>query len=327
MLVCPVCNYSNNSEAEECKNCYWFIQIDINKVGLNVENSIQKKWLAKLIGKLQEKRNIIKSLKADKINSLANNDFINRLHKIETQQKQDNKEIKSLEEKFTELKCLLNSKNTSSDVEIKAIDNFVLLEDTPTSSVIENSFDDFDIRNISSMESSDNNSIFSIGSDRNTSNNFNLTDEPQESSLYNEKSDRESSENLNSQEDTEPEVNSNTNYQSFYRLIRNGELEFTKVSVPQETTEKIRGGTQSELEFVNDRKGKYWIVNWQNIYCLIPKEKTYINQYQYGNFQRVFDCQNYQETHLDFEVLEPATVFKSDGETWNLERKGKIKFI
>jgi hypothetical protein len=91
--------------------------------------------------------------------------------------------------------------------------------------------------------------------------------------------------------------------------------------------EKMRGGTQSELTFVNDRKGNYWIVNWQEVYCLIPKEKTYINQYQYGNFQRIFECQQYQENYSDFEVIEPATVFKCDTETWQLERKGKIKFI
>ncbi len=154
---------------------------------------------------------------------------------------------------------------------------------------------------------------------------------PQESSLYNslynETGDRESSENIDTQEDTEPEVNSNGSYQSFYRLVKNGELEVTKVTIPQETMEKMRGGTLSELRFSNARKGNLWIINWHDVYCLIPQENININQYQYGNFQRVFDCQNYQETYSDFEVIEPATVFNCDGNSWQLERKGKIRFI
>ena len=91
--------------------------------------------------------------------------------------------------------------------------------------------------------------------------------------------------------------------------------------------EKIKGGTQSELKFVSDRKGNYWIINWQGVYCLIPKENLNINPYQYGNFQRVFNCQNYQEAYKDFELVEPATVINCDTETWRLEKKGKIKFI
>ena len=91
--------------------------------------------------------------------------------------------------------------------------------------------------------------------------------------------------------------------------------------------EKMRGGTLSKLEFSNDRRGNYLIINWQDVYCLIPKEKLNINPYQYGNFQRVFNCQDYQETYRDFEVIEPATVVSCDRELWQLETKGEIKFI
>lgn len=145
-------------------------------------------------------------------------------------------------------------------------------------------------------------------------------------SLFTQESDSSFFDNSNNQEDIKSENNLNGSYQSFYRLIKNGELEVSEVKVSQETMEKIRGGTQSELDFVNDQKGNFWIVNWHDVYCLIPKEKTYINPYQYGNFQRIFNCQNYQETYTDLEVIEPATVLKSDGETWQLERKGKINF-
>lgn len=186
-------------------------------------------------------------------------------------------------------------------------------------------------------------------SDRNVNNDPNSINEPQEGSLYNETGDlyennlenmnnddlgdssdiigdRESSENFQTQQYIESQVNSNGSYHSFYSLIKKGELEVIKVTVPQETVEKIRGGTNSELKFVNDRKGNYWIVNWKEFYCLIPKEKTYINQYQHGNFQRIFECKNYYEDYSEFKLIKPATVIKNNDETWQLDTKGKIEF-
>jgi hypothetical protein len=177
------------------------------------------------------------------------------------------------------------------------------------------------------VNSFDNYNQASIESDRNVNNNFNLTNESQEGSLYDETGDRQFFDKSNNQQDIKPKINLNNSYQSFYHLIKNGELEVTKVAVPQETMEKMRNDTQSEFKFLNDQKGNYWIVNWYDVYCLIPKENTNINQYQYGNFQRIFDCQNYQETYREFEVIEPAIVFNCNDETWQLERKGKIKFI
>ena len=161
----------------------------------------------------------------------------------------------------------------------------------------------------------------------NVNNGYERNFELQEGSLYDKTGDRESPEIIGTKVDTKPEANSNGSYHSFYRLIRDGKLEVTQVAVLQETMEKIRSGTLSKLQFSNDKKGNFWIINWHNVHCLIPKKKININQYQYGNFQRIFNCQDYQETYSDFEVIEPAIVFNCDGETWQLSRKGKIKFI
>lgn len=102
---------------------------------------------------------------------------------------------------------------------------------------------------------------------------------------------------------TDTEVNLSDSYQSFYHLIEHGKLEITKVTIPQETIKQARSGTQSELKFVEDKKGNYWIIHWQGVYCLIPKEKNIINQYQYGNFQKVFNCQNYHKNYSKLEII------------------------
>lgn len=170
-------------------------------------------------------------------------------------------------------------------------------------------------------------SLYSLESDRNTNIDSNLIDKPQEGSLYEQAGDHKSYKTNNDIENNVPDNAHNGSYQNFYRLIKRGELEVTKVSIPQETIEQARSGTQSELKFAEDKKGNYWIVDWQGVYCLIPKEKNLINQYQYANFQRVFNCQDYYEDYSKIEIIEPATVANYDGEHWRLERKGKIKFI
>ena len=174
---------------------------------------------------------------------------------------------------------------------------------------------------------SEESSLCGSKSDRNISIDPNPIEEPQAGSLYASSGEGKSFETQSDRENNEPDNNHNGNYQSFYRLIKRGKLEVIKVTIPQETLEKARSGTQSELKFVEDKKGNYWIIDWQGVYCLIPKEKNLINQYQYANFQRVFNCQDYYEDYSKIEIIEPATVANYDGEHWRLERKGKIKFI
>ena len=117
------------------------------------------------------------------------------------------------------------------------------------------------------------NDINNLAGDRNFNNNSELINEP-EDSLYKGTSDRKSYTTANSQNNNQSNAISNSNYQSFYSLIKRGEIESIEVKVPQETVEQMRSGTQSELKFSNARKGNYWIINWQDTCCLIPKEKN-----------------------------------------------------
>ena len=212
-----------------------------------------------------------------------------------------------------------------SDRSIRNILDATIDEQKSDVFIVTNDFannNDFDL--VTDYQSND---FYNQKSDRHRDRNFELINEPSQAGLYDNQSDRKSSATVNHQDNNQSKDSSNSNYQSFYGLIKRGKIESIEVKVPQETVEQMRSGTQSELKFSNARKGNYWIINWQDTYYLIPKEKTYINPHQYGNFQRVFNCQNYQENYKTFEVTEPAIVINYDGDNWRLERKGKIKFI
>ncbi len=302
MSVCPVCQYHHQEEVSKCQRCNWSMQDDLNSMGISSDHPILSICIPKLVKSLEDRNNLEEKLS-----------LLIQTSDPDIQQKNNERLDKFLDKlENYKLDKLLDRLETEREKYIQEIKDF-------QTQVLE------ELKN--SLDSKNHDGIDFGESDREENNLFNMNNNDRENSLSGRTGDRPSSETNDTQENIAPEVNSNRNYQSFYRLINNGEFEVTKVTVPQETMEKMRGGTLSEFKFINDRKGNYWIVNWHNVYCLIPKEKTYINQYQYGNFQRVFECQNYKETYSDFEIIEPAVVFKCDDQTWQLERKGKIKFI
>jgi hypothetical protein len=323
MSVCPVCQYHHQEEVSKCQRCNWLMQDSLDFIGISPDHPIVKIYIPLLVKCFKDENEALRSnlqildLDIQKANNQKLDEIIDA---IEDSKKQYINEIKTLTEQVIELRSLIENTNNQST------NSFIAPEPIPASSPIEDNSVNFDSRNIGNIEDNENNSVFPIESDRNLNNADDPELNPQEGSLYDE-SDREFYENFETQENIDFETNSNSNYQQFYRLIKKGEIEVIKVTVPQENIEKMRGGTLSELKFINDSKGNYWIVDWQNVYCLIPKKNINIQEHNYGNFQRIFNCQNYQETYSGFEVIEPATVFKSDHEAWQLERKGKINFI
>ena len=302
MLVCPVCKYSHQEEVENCQRCSWLMQ---NDPEIDPKHPLLTTCISMLTKKLEEEsaskkklQTIIQQLELQKLDSHKLDEILDEL---EQDRKQNYKQFENLNKIISGLKSsLLEANQNSPDIalEVKGKESFQQHDDLGKQDSKENS----------------NRPHNSINSDQ--------INDP-----HNQPSDRKSSETNNDRENYEPDNNHNSSYQSFYGLIQCGELEVTKVSIPQETLEKARSITQSELKFVEDKKGNYWIVDWQGVYCLIPKENNIINQHQYGNFQRVFNCLDYQELYTDFEIVKPATVINRDGDNWRLETKGKIKFI
>ena len=354
MLVCPVCKYHHQEKVTICERCSWSIQNDLE---ISPEHPILATCVPTLVESLTNK-----IAQYEKLSSI--------LQDIDLQGS-NNRKLDEIQEQFVDIKemiddkivkkldLLVQDKEPSSDVVSKEkVDQLSLDNNSGSSTEIENTAIEDNSESLtqdyieqsnsvslpSFINNNSNNNLQFLNSDRHINNDFNSIDESSEDSLYNSPSDplrEDASPNhehidINSLENTEPETNSQDNYQGFYRLIEQQEIEVTRVTVTKETMEKMRGGTLSQLKFENDRKGNYWIIDWQNVYCLIPKRNLNINPYQYGNFQRIFNCQDYQETYESFEVIEPATVVSCDSrreyasrnrEIWQLERKGKIKFI
>ena len=341
MLVCPVCNH-HQQEVTICERCNWSIQNDLE---ISPEHPILTTCIPTLVESLTNK-----IAQYEKLSSI--------LQDIDLQES-NNRKLDEIQEQFVDLRETINDKiinklellvqekqslqvisenNSATSIDNDASQsNYiesqnVTIEDNNSNSFTHNHGEP---SNPVSLPNFLNNNLQFIESDRHINNDFNSTDESLEDSLDNPPGDplRECASpihentDINSSENSEIDTNLQDNYQGFYHLIEQQEIEVTRVTVTKETMEKMRGGTLSQLEFENDRRGNYWVINWQNVYCLIPKQNLNINPHQYGNFQRIFICQNYRETSEDFEVIKPATVISCDREIWQLERKGEIKFI
>ena len=347
MLVCPVCKYHHQQEVSNCQRCSWSIQNDLK---ISPEHPILTTCIPTLVESLTNKIS-----QYEKLSSI--------LQDIDLQES-NNRKLDEIQEQFGDLQEIINNKIVNKlelivpekpplkvileEKSASLIDNDasqtnhiesqnIAIEDNNSKSFTHNYVEPSNPVSLPPfINGNSNNSSQFVDSDRNINDHFGYTNKLEQASLYDLPDDArreyaspncEYSETINSSENSEPETNSQGNYNDFYRLIEQQEIEVTKVTVTKETMEKMRGGTQSQLEFSNDRRGNYLIINWQDVYCLIPKENLNINPYQYGNFQRVFNCEDYRETYRDFEVIEPATVISCDREIWQLERKGEIKFI
>ena len=314
MSVCPLCQNHHPQEVNECQRCTWSMQDDLKSVGIDSDHPIIKTYIPAIVTRLENEtkalHSLIKTSNIDiqKANSQKLDEIIDGLEDIKKQQLESIKSISDLSAETNTLtnttKSVIDSDNKCNKVSKRSINS------------------DSNFKNQSPEDS-----LYNSASERYPNDNFGSINEPLQGIVDNSLGNCEFYEPINSSKSSELETNSSDNYHNFYLLIEQKKIEVTKVTVTKETMEKMRSGTQSQLEFSNDRRGNYLIINWQDVYCLIPKEKLNINPYQYGNFQRVFNCEDYRETYRDFEVIEPATVISCDRELWQLERKGKIKFI
>jgi hypothetical protein len=281
-------NYSNNSESENC---------------------LLDQLLEKIVDKLIQKLDIKNLLVASNKDSLTADSKSVNFSQNSAKEKDLHQQIKSLKNRVAELESQLQNQNSHSGVECKSEEKQAIMEESQSSQTT------IHLPNLNSEACNTNDHTSFAKNDRQKYFSDGLGDNYQ------------SDEIPNTLVNNEPEVKQNSSYQKFYDLIKNGELKVTKVTVPQEIIEQNRSGSLKKIKFTNDQKGNYWIFNYHDKYHLIPKKTININQYQYDNFQKIFDCQVYQETYTDFEIIQPAIVSNQDNQNWQLEEKGEIKFI
>jgi hypothetical protein len=95
----------------------------------------------------------------------------------------------------------------------------------------------------------------------------------------------------------------------------------------QESLNQKHLGDSNTVTFQSSTKKKYWIIEENNVYYLIPHAKIKIDEYNIKNLESLFECMSFHSEFSDFQLIESAIVFNNDSKIWQLERKGKIKFI
>lgn len=103
-------------------------------------------------------------------------------------------------------------------------------------------------------------------------------------------------------------------------------LAIDTVAEPKESLEQRRYGSSETVILEHTNKKKYWIIEKDNQYYLIPHANISIDEYNIKTLENLFDCTNFTAEHSNFELIKPAKVSKQPSETWQIEEKGKLNF-
>ena len=106
------------------------------------------------------------------------------------------------------------------------------------------------------------------------------------------------------------------------------EYTISTVTETQESRENRLAGLSEEVFLSSTSKGKYWIVEENNKFYLVPHAKISINEHNKRyTIDNLFECNESSSDNYNFQLIQPAKVFKVNSELWQLEKKGKIEFI
>jgi hypothetical protein len=98
------------------------------------------------------------------------------------------------------------------------------------------------------------------------------------------------------------------------------------VAETQESLNQRRSGNSDTVTLENTTQKKYWIVEEDSNYYLIPHAKIKIDEYNIKTLESLFDCINFISEYSDFQFVQPAKVSQLYSESWQLEQKGKLEF-
>lgn len=98
------------------------------------------------------------------------------------------------------------------------------------------------------------------------------------------------------------------------------------VAVTQENIEQRRSGNSDIVTLENTSQKKYWIIEEDSNYYLIPHAKINIEENNLATLQKLFNCSNFTCDYNNFQLVEPAKVTRLSSESWQLEEKGELEF-
>lgn len=101
----------------------------------------------------------------------------------------------------------------------------------------------------------------------------------------------------------------------------------TNVSIAPEAFARLRDGDDNNITFNKDRKGNYLILPRGGYYYLVPNKQRKIIAQIYITTKAIYDCDGYNESYRDFQLIKPALVSEESIDCWRLSQKGTLQFI
>ena len=339
MLKCPVCKNSYKQEVSICQRCN-LLEQDIDRVNqISPDHPILTTCIPSLIKTLEKYRETNQKnetrLNLQKLKT--------KVQVIYTKQEQSYLKIEELESIVNDLKSQIQRRNsyrnndsnvskeqvnsiqTQSQIPIKNTFTYPVNLDISNMKVYSKDYalsepSSFQINSFSNWEySSNNNDLVNTQDDCQNNSNSELLFGQQESELDNE---------TGKQNFAEVDRDRIPQFVEAYNLNKNL-FDRHAVSIVIETQESMenRLAGRGEAVYLSDNtKGKYWIIEEDNNYYLVPHAKIKINEHNKHTIENLFEYDESNSDNYDFKLIEPAKVFKTNLDLWQLEKKGKLEF-
>jgi uncharacterized protein YukE len=99
-----------------------------------------------------------------------------------------------------------------------------------------------------------------------------------------------------------------------------------EVNITKESLENQRLGSNQYAILEHNSGGNYWILKENNYDYLVPKKNVRLNQFNLITLEALFECQNYQASSKQFNLIKPAKLTSIYGDKWQLEEMGILQF-
>ena len=172
-----------------------------------------------------------------------------------------------------------------------------------------------------------NNSV-AVGDDNGVNNDSDIIENSPEKKVFNDVKSTEPEKNQDAKTDIKTKIfRFRQDYSKDIKLISDRIV--AKVAISVDTLEQITFHTPDTIILENTYHGKYWIIDYLNIYFLIPSEIEQITKAKETALtvaQLLFYTSGYYPGYSSYHLIRPAIVTKISSNQWKLEEKGKFNF-
>ena len=172
-----------------------------------------------------------------------------------------------------------------------------------------------------------NNSV-AVGDDNGVNNDSDLIENSPEKKVFNDVKSTETEKNQDPKIGIKTKISRfRQDYTKDIKLISDRIV--AKVAISVDTLEQITFYTPDTIILENTYHGKYWIIDYLNIYFLIPSEIEQITKAKETALtvaRLLFYTSGYYPGYSSYHLIRPAIVTKISTNQWKLEEKGNFNF-